>query len=31
MTQNAIKKDFGWNVEGGSVHKYFKLFTDGSL
>ena len=31
MTQNAIKKDFGWNVEGGSVHKYFKLFTEGSL
>jgi len=31
MTQNAIKKDFGWNVEGGSVYKYYKLFMTGSL
>ncbi len=31
MTKNAIKKDFSWNVEGGSVYKYYKLFTTGSL
>ena len=31
MTQNAIKKDFGWNVQGGSVYKYYKLFTTGAL
>ena len=31
MTQNAIQKDFGWNVEGGSVYRYFKLFTTGAL
>lgn len=30
MTQNALRKDFGWNVEGGSVYKYYKLFTTGS-
>ena len=31
MTVNALKKDFGWNVEGGSVYKYYKLFTTGAL
>ncbi len=31
MTQNAIKKDFGWNVEKGSVYRYYKLFTTGAL
>lgn len=31
MTQNAIKKDFGWNVENGSVYRYYKLFMNGAL
>lgn len=31
MTENAMKKDFGWSVPNGSVYKYYKLFKTGSL
>ena len=31
MKINAMKKDFSWNVQDGSVYKYFKLFTTGHL
>lgn len=29
MKINAMKKDFSWNVQDGSVYKYFKLFKTG--
>lgn len=31
MTQNAMRKDFSWNVPGGSVYKYFNLLKTGHL
>jgi len=31
MKVNAMKKDFSWNVQDGSVYKYYKLFKTGSL
>ncbi len=31
MKINAMKKDFSWNVQDGSVYKYFKLFRTGHL
>ena len=31
MTFNAMHKDFGWNVENGSIYKYHQLFKTGSL
>ena len=31
MKINAMKKDFGWNVQNGSVYQYYKLFKTGSL
>ena len=31
MKINAMKKDFSWNVQDGSVYKYFKLFKTGTL
>ena len=31
MKINAMKKDFGWNVQDGSVYKYYKLLKTGSL
>lgn len=31
MQKNAMHKDFSWDVEGGSVYKYFNLLTTGHL
>jgi len=31
MKTNAMKKDFSWNVQDGSVYKYYKLLKTGSL
>jgi len=31
MKVNAMKKDFSWNVQDGSVYKYFKLLKTGAL
>ena len=31
MKRNAMRKDFSWNVEGGSVYKYYNLLTCGHL
>lgn len=31
MTQNAMKKDFSWDVAGGSIYKYHQLFKTGHL
>ena len=31
MKINAMKKDFSWNVQDGSVYKYFKLLKTGAL
>lgn len=31
MTQNAMRKDFSWNLPGGSVYKYFNLLKTGHL
>ena len=31
MKINAMKKDFSWNVQDGSVYKYFKLLKTGTL
>ncbi len=31
MQINAMHKDFSWDVEGGSVYKYFNLLTSGHL
>lgn len=31
MKTNAMKKDFSWNVQDGSVYKYYKIFKTGSL
>lgn len=31
MKVNAMKKDFSWNVQDGSVYKYYKLLKTGSL
>lgn len=31
MTRNAMKKDFSWDVEGGSIYKYHQLFKTGHL
>lgn len=31
MTENAMKKDFSWNVPNGSVYKYFNLLKTGHL
>ncbi len=31
MKMNAMKKDFGWSVQDGSVYKYYKLLKTGSL
>ena len=31
MKTNAMKKDFSWNVQDGSVYKYFKLLKTGTL
>lgn len=31
MQRNAMKKDFSWNVEGGSVFKYYNLLHTGHL
>ena len=31
MKINAMKKDFGWSVQDGSVYKYYKLLKTGSL
>lgn len=31
MTVNAMRKDFSWDVEGGSIYKYRQLFKTGHL
>ena len=31
MTFNAMHKDFGWDVEGGSIYKYYQLFKTGHI
>ena len=31
MTQNAMRKDFGWKIEKGSIYKYFNLLKTGHL
>lgn len=31
MKKNAMVKDFGWDVEGGSVYKYYNLLRFGHL
>ena len=31
MKRNAMVKDFGWDVEGGSVYKYYNLLRFGHL
>ena len=31
MKINAMKKDFSWNVEGGSLSKYYNLLRFGHL
>lgn len=31
MQINAMKDDFSWSSENGSVYKYFRLFTTGSI
>ena len=31
MTVNAMRKDFSWDVEGGSIYKYHQLFKTGHL
>lgn len=31
MTQNAMRKDFSWDGEGGSIYKYYQLFKTGHL
>ena len=31
MKVNAMKKDFSWNVQDGSVYKYYKLLKTGAL
>ncbi len=31
MQRNAMRKDFSWNVEGGSLAKYHTLFKTGSI
>lgn len=31
MTQNAMRKDFSWDVPGGSVYKYYQLLRTGHI
>ncbi len=31
MKVNAMKKDFSWSVQDGSVYKYYKLLKTGTL
>ena len=31
MTVNAMKKDFSWDVEQGSIYKYYQLFKTGHI
>ena len=31
MMVNAMQKDFSWDVENGSVYKYYKLFKTGKI
>ncbi len=31
MTENAMRKDFSWDVEGGSIYKYRQLFKTGHI
>ena len=31
MSRAAMRKDFSWDVEGGSVYKYFNLLKTGHL
>ena len=31
MKKNAMIKDFGWSVEGGSLEKYYNLLRFGHL
>jgi len=31
MTKNAMAKDFSWDVENGSIYKYYQLFKTGHL
>lgn len=31
MTINAMKKDFSWDVENGSIYKYYQLFKTGHI